>query len=67
MPVLQTPCCFQNHILSQVVVVHTFNPSTKEAEASEFLWVWGQPGLESGFQDSQSYRETLSRKTKETK
>jgi hypothetical protein len=48
------------------VVVHAFNPSTREAEAGGFLssrpawstkWVPGQPGL---------YRETLSRKTKQT-
>jgi hypothetical protein len=56
--------------LHRVVVVagaHTFNPSTWEAEAGEFLssrpawstkWVSGQPGL---------YRETLSRKTKQNK
>ena len=46
------------------MVVHTFNPSTWEAEAGWFLssrpacstkWVPGQPGL---------YRETLSQKTK---
>jgi hypothetical protein len=44
------------------VVAHAFNPSTREAEAGEFLssrpawstkWVPGQPGL---------HRETLSRK-----
>jgi hypothetical protein len=49
------------------VVAHTFNPSTREAEAGGFLssrpawstkWVPGQPGL---------YRETLSRKTKQNK
>jgi hypothetical protein len=49
------------------VVVHTFNPSTWEAEAGGFLnsrpaWstksVSGQPGL---------YRETLPRKTKKKK
>jgi hypothetical protein len=49
------------------VVVHTFNPSTREAEAGEFLslrpawstkWVPGQPGL---------HRETLSQKTKQNK
>jgi hypothetical protein len=48
------------------VVVHTFNPSTQEAEAGGFLssrpawstkWVPGQPGL---------YRETLSWKTTTT-
>jgi hypothetical protein len=43
-----------------VVVVHTFNPSTWEAEAGGFLssrsvWSPGQPGL---------YRETLSQKAK---
>jgi hypothetical protein len=45
------------------VVVHSFNPSTWEAEAGGFLrlawsteWVPGQPGL---------HRETLSRKTKQ--
>jgi hypothetical protein len=46
------------------VVAHSFNPSTQEAEAGEFLslrpvwsteWVPGQPGLQ---------RETLSRKKK---
>ena len=48
-----------------VVVAHTFNPSTWEAEAGGFLWGQGQPGLQSKFQDSpQSYRETLSWKTK---
>jgi hypothetical protein len=48
------------------VVVHTFNPSTREAEAGRFpssrpAWstnlVPGQPGL---------YRETLSQKNKQT-
>jgi hypothetical protein len=45
------------------VSIHTFNPSTQEAEAGRFLssrpawstkWVPGQPGL---------YRKTLSQKT----
>lgn len=42
----------------KVVVVHTFNSSTWEAEAggSES----GQAGRQSKFQDSQDYRETLS-------
>jgi hypothetical protein len=49
------------------VVVHTFNPSTRKAEAGGFLssrpawstkWVPGQPGL---------HRETLSRKTQKEK
>jgi hypothetical protein len=34
-----------------VVVVHAFNPSTREAEFA------GQPGLQSEFQDSQGYTE----------
>ena len=29
------------------VVAHIFNPSTQEAEAGTFLWVQGQPGLQS--------------------
>jgi hypothetical protein len=36
-------------------MAHTFNPSTWEAEAGGSLWVWGQPGLQSKFQDSQGY------------
>jgi hypothetical protein len=32
------------------------------------FWVWGQPGLQSEFQDSQGKpRETLSQKTKQNK
>jgi hypothetical protein len=56
----------QNGINKPGVVVHAFNPSTREAEAGGFLssrlawstkWVPGQPGL---------HRETLSQ-TKQTK
>jgi hypothetical protein len=36
------------------MVVHTFHPSTWEVEAGKYLWVWGQPGLQSKLQDSQS-------------
>ena len=39
---------------SPAVVVHTFNPSTLETKAERFLWVPGQPGLQSQFQ---SYTE----------
>ena len=39
------------------MVVHTFNPSSLEAEAGWFLWVPGQPGLQGEFQDSQGYTE----------
>ena len=38
---------------------HSFNPNTREAEAGGSLWIWSQPGLQSMFQDSQGYRETL--------
>ena len=51
---------------SQAVVVHAFNPTTWEAR-EEHLWVPGQPGLQSKFQDSQGDTETLSRKNKEKK
>ena len=40
------------------MVVHTFNPSTLEAEAGGSLRVLGQPGLQREFQDNlQSYTE----------
>jgi hypothetical protein len=59
--------CAHKKLLSQTVVVHTFNPSTWEAEAGRFLslrtawsteWVSGQPGL---------HRETLSWQNKKQK
>jgi hypothetical protein len=34
-------------------VVYVFNPNTWEVEAGGSLWVWGQLGLQSKFQDSQ--------------
>jgi hypothetical protein len=37
------------------VVVHAFNPSTREAEAGRFLS--SRPGLQNEFQDSQGYKE----------
>ena len=40
------------------MVAHAFNASTRETEAGGF-WVWGQPGLQSKFQDSQGYTEKL--------
>jgi hypothetical protein len=49
---------------SLAVVAHAFDPSTWEARQADF-WVQGQPGLQSEFQDSQGYRETLSRKNKQ--
>jgi hypothetical protein len=39
------------------VVVLAFNPSTQEAEAGRFLSSRLAPGLQSEFQDSQSYIE----------
>jgi hypothetical protein len=44
------------NIYSWAEVSRAFNPSTWEAEAGRFL-VQGQPGLQSEFQDSQSYTE----------
>jgi hypothetical protein len=38
------------------MVVHAFNPSTREAEAGRFLSS-SQPGLQSELQDSQGYTE----------
>jgi hypothetical protein len=35
------------------VVAHAFNPRQRQAD----FWVWGQPGLQSEFQDSQGYAE----------
>lgn len=36
-------------------MIHTSNPRTREAEARGSLWVWGQPHLQSKFENSQSY------------
>jgi hypothetical protein len=38
------------------MVVHTFNPRLGRQKQADF-WVWGQPGLQSEFQDSQGYTE----------
>ena len=38
--------------LSHLPVAHTFNPTSRDTEADRFLWVSGQPGLQSEFQDS---------------
>lgn len=36
-------------------MAHTFNHINWEAEAGRFLWVLGQPRLQSTFQASQGY------------
>lgn len=38
-------------ISSQISVVYAFDCSTGETEAGGYLWVWGQIGLQSLFQD----------------
>jgi hypothetical protein len=40
--------------LDQAVMAHALNPSTQEAESGGSLWVWGQPGLQNEFQNSQA-------------
>ena len=44
-----------------MVVAYSFYPRTWGQKQADF-WVQDQPGLQSEFQDSQGYRETLSRK-----
>jgi hypothetical protein len=56
----------RNFYLGPDMVAHTFNPALGRQRQADF-WVRGQPGLQSKFQDSQGYRETLSRKTKTKK
>ena len=50
------------------MMAHTLDPSTWETEAGGSLWVWGQPGLQSKFQDRQScYTEnSVSKKQNKT-
>jgi hypothetical protein len=43
-------------LLRPGVVVQALNPSTRGQRQADF-WVWGQPGLQSEFQDSQGYTE----------
>jgi hypothetical protein len=38
------------------MVAHAYNPSTWGQRQADF-WVWGQPGLQSEFQDSQGDTE----------
>ena len=54
-------------MLKPRLVAHAFNPTIWEAEAGRCLWVQRQPGLQSDFQDSWCYRETLSPKDQKKK
>jgi hypothetical protein len=38
-------------------MAETFSLNTWEAEASRYMWVQGEPYLQSEFQDSQDYTE----------
>jgi hypothetical protein len=55
--------CLKNKVTSRAVVTHAFNPSTWEARQAD-IWVRGQPGLQSEFQDSQGYTEKPCLKNK---
>ena len=46
--------------ISQVVVSHTFDPSTQEEEVGGALGVQGQPGLQKESYDSQGHKVKLS-------
>jgi hypothetical protein len=46
-----------------IMVVQTFNPALKRQRQVD-LWVQGQPGLQSEFQDSQGYTEKFCLKKK---
>jgi hypothetical protein len=47
--------------------VHSFNPSTQEAEAGASLSICGQLGVQIEFQDSQGYAEKPSLENKNLK
>ena len=48
------------------MVAQDFSPSTREAEAGGFLWVWGQPAQQTKLQDSQDYTEKACLKKQKT-
>jgi hypothetical protein len=59
-----------HHIMlthSQVVVVHTFDPSTLKAEEIISLWVRGQPAPQSKLQDSHATQRNAVSKNKTNK
>ena len=49
------------------MVTHTFNHSTREAEAGRYLLVLGQPGLQSEFQDNRGHIEKQNKKQNKNK
>ena len=56
------------YFFSQTMVVHSFNPSTQEAEAGRIIWFQGQPGLQSEFQASRTtQRNPVSKIKNKTK
>lgn len=60
------PSLVRTNMLSQTMVVHTFNPSTKGSKHSQVdLWVQGQPDLQRKFQDSQNSMEKPCLRTKQ--
>ena len=52
--------CLLKNCRGLSMVAHTFDPNTWEAEAGGFLWIRGQPGLQSEVQNNQDYTEKLS-------
>ena len=61
-------CSFKRYNYKGVVVL-AFNPSIQHSEAGGSLWVRGQSGLQSVFQDSQGYKDKpcLKRQNKKQK
>ena len=55
------------NVTSRAVEMYTINPSTGEAKEGGSLWVWGQPGPQSEFQNSQGYAEKPCHKKKKKK
>jgi FKBP-type peptidyl-prolyl cis-trans isomerase len=53
--------------MSQAVVVHTFNPSTWEAEAEAGEFLISRPAWSTEFQDSQGYKDKPFIKKKKNK
>lgn len=58
---------YWKYIYKQGMVVHTSNLSTWEVEAGRSLWVGGQSGLYSKFENSENYIQKHCLKTKQSK